>query len=255
MKEDQIASIKRYCNDDDELPLRYEINPFSITDMAGIDDADDNENKFFKVFESLYTTFDLIIYMTDATQAFRDKSEVDTFMKIKKLINDWNQTGEYIELIIVINKYDDADDEDLEKIYQKVVSNNYLDKQNIFRISSHKLMIDNIRRHGSQLYIPNAQVAKEFTRILKNTGGSMIKNIKPKSYVSLNDNLDDDLNDASFGKIIRDIDGDIDNLIPYLRNMNKTLADKSVESHTKYNDNILKKCMKSASKIFLVVLN
>ena len=244
-KEDEIASIKRQCDDDNELPLRYGINPFSITDMAGIDDADDNDDKFFRVFESMYTNFDLIIYMTDATQAFRDKSEVDTFLKIQKMINQWNQTGEYIELIVIINKYDD-DDEDLEKIYNKVISNKYIDEQKIFRVSSHKLMIDNVKQHALHLYVPNMQTTKEFTKILKNTGESPIKNLKPKTHVTLCYS-EDVVNDSDSGdrhEKKKHIDGDVDNLIPYLRTANQTLADKSLESHHDHNKNILDACLR-----------
>jgi GTPase SAR1 family protein len=228
MRSDEISRVIRYCDNDNKLPSRYDIGKMTITDMAGLDDSDDIKNKFFNVFRHKYTDFDVVMYVTDATQAFRDKSEVDTFNKIKKLIDRHNKIGNYIELIIIINKYDDDDDEDLEKIYNKVIMGNYVDQGHVFRISSHKLMIDNIIRHKVDLYVPNDYCVKELKKILKN-GGKYPMNIVSKECIRLK------------CKIKHKIDGDLDNFIPYLKNID-CVKNRASKSYQKYCRNILETC-------------
>jgi predicted GTPase len=234
MKEEDIASVTRLSDDEHVLPARYGLPPFTLTDLAGIDDADDVEGKFFHVFEALFTQFDLIVYLSDASQAFRDASEVAQFKKIKSIEDTWNQQGNYTELLVIINKYETEDeDDDLEKIFKKVCAAGYIDAKKIYRVSSHQLICDNLARHGLEFYVPNKQVAREFRKILSSTGSRCSEIIVGGTI-----RLSDEKKDAD-GKIL----GDVDGLITYMRGAKADLDNKSDESHHSHNRDVLVKCM------------
>lgn len=234
MKEEEISSVKMKCDDIKVLPSRWGLGKMLIMDLPGIDDADDSSGKFFKVFESLHSRFDLVIYVTDAAQAFRDKSEVDTFGKIKRMIDVWNNTGEFTDLIILINKFDDEDDDDLEKIWEKILRNKYLKKDKIFRFSSHRIFMDCVVRHKKLVYLPNKQVEKEFRKILKNADYSkLVWNSDVNNDVEII-GCEIDADD--------EIIGDIDDLIPYLRGFLKIKENGIINSFERYSDLILLEC-------------
>jgi len=138
-------------------------------DYPGIDDATDTKKIFMRVFENNFNNADIVVYVTDATTAFRDASEVESFNKIKQTIDNFNSNGEYIDLIILANKFDD-EDEDLEQIFSEIATKTKIHTDKIFKFSSHKTLIMNIIVHQTDLYVPtNDKIKKELQKIMKNT--------------------------------------------------------------------------------------
>lgn len=157
------------CDDTAPLPSRWGLDGINFLDCPGIDDADDNNKLFWKSVETQYYNADVLVFVTDANCAFRDASEVDLFKNIKKLVDINNKKGMWIDLVILVNKFDDDNDDDLTEIFNSIADKTDLDHDKIFKFSSYKVLIDNIIIHNEKphIYIPNNDLYKEFNKILK----------------------------------------------------------------------------------------
>jgi len=99
-------------------------NIYSISDFPGIDDSNDNRKCFEFLLENMG---DITIFVAAADRPFVDKSECEYFEKLCKKSEELNKSGIYNKIIILINKFDYADDNDLDEMYNAVVYkyNNY----------------------------------------------------------------------------------------------------------------------------------
>lgn len=204
---DIISNIIAMTDNSNPIPSLFP--KMGILDFPGLDDSDDKKNVFMRVFENNYTRCDIIVYVTDANSAFRDASEVATFRKIKDLIDKKNIDGTYIDIVIIVNKYDDIDDDDFAEIFNGIKEKvGYIPK---FRYSSHRKIIDNENVYGINLYIPeNDKIKKEYKKIMKT------------NY------------DKKGG-------GDYDNFFGFLQNCRKRLFEEKGKSNDVYNRRILQK--------------
>jgi GTPase Era involved in 16S rRNA processing len=141
------------------LPLHYSINNNDVAiiyDLAGINDAD--SQYFERVVDTYLDITDLVIYMTTAQTAFEKKSEIDLFNSLMKKIEKQNNERGFIDIIIVVNKFDEIDDEDLNEIYGRIKKK--IECEHIFRFSSHLFMTHTIVDKKLNLYCPE-YIAKE----------------------------------------------------------------------------------------------
>ena len=84
----------------------FGIGNYLCYDFPGLNDSNDTNNIFFKSIEQNISECDCLLYITSAESGFVKQSEVDLFMRLKKLCEDTkNNNGQYIKLAIVINKY------------------------------------------------------------------------------------------------------------------------------------------------------
>lgn len=138
----------------------------NIIDFPGLNDGQDSQDKYMNYIKDNIHHADMICFITDAATAFVKKSELDTFNKIKTFVkNEWDNNRHYIELCIVVNKYDNNpknDDEDLKDIYERIPKNN-----KTFRICSHKLLCHRLLQYNKSLNVPEFMI-NETKKILKN---------------------------------------------------------------------------------------
>ena len=99
LKEEEISSLDHICDDDNPLPIRYNLEDLNIIDFPGINDSDDKTNKFLKAIENRIHQADLLIYITEATSAFVSSSEILVFQNIIKMINRCKNNGQFIDVI------------------------------------------------------------------------------------------------------------------------------------------------------------
>ena len=99
--------------------------------------------------------------------AFSKKSDLTEFHKIEQLVKAENSAGHFVELVIVVNKFDAADDTDLGDIFRRITTTTlpHFNSKHVFRFSSHKMLIDNVLR--SQLDLHRSNHKQEMQRILK----------------------------------------------------------------------------------------
>lgn len=206
-----------------EVPsfFKYDVDMY---DMPGISDADDKNNIYDKLIEENLKKIDLVLFITDANNAFLDKHEVKEFQKIISIIEDNKiNRGIYTECIVVLNKYDDIDCEDLSEIAQQIPKKINCNK--IFKFSSHQFLVNNMAQH---LIIPKF-MAKEINKILKNNY-IMENNFKcdEKGYIILDKNNYDNLRNNNM-KEYNKLFGWIDNFEKNISNIKKDIYDKYID--------------------------
>ena len=196
---------------DEDLPLYLDTETLNIIDFPGLNDADDNSDTFFKLIEKNIQIADLIIFITDAKNTFESKCELDNFNKIKNLVDSEIKKGHYLNLIVVVNKFDD-DNEDLHDMFERAKSKINC---NIFKFSSHKYFVDSIIKNKLTTKI-NGIIKKEFMTILKNANVNIdkkliryIKKFKKLKYNKLHYIENNDINDDNTEEI-NDDENEID---------------------------------------------
>ena len=171
--------------------------------------TDEIHNDHTLLQQQIHTT-NLIIYTIDVTKQF---TTIDTLTKIKKLIHDeFINNYHHIELIIIINKYDDNDDIELKQNYDKILQ--HVDKIKTFRVCSHKLLLSNIINNKSSLYVPHSLKPK-VQKIFKNTHN--LNSIDKLSLTSQSGSVTINHTDITIND-----NGDTDNLMTYLKNFTDT---------------------------------
>jgi GTPase Era involved in 16S rRNA processing len=255
LKEEKISTTDKRSSDDEELPIRYDLQDFRLFDLPGINDSEDLKNVFFQVIKNLIDQCTLLIYVTEASRAFVSLSEIENFKKIMKLVEEQNKRGLYVELIVVVSKYDDKCDKDLNQIYTRI-------KQKIgniqtFRCSNHKIMIDCIKKHKLNISVPKF-MKKEMANIIKNANILMTqtiikklkKNVINHDDLQYNNNFDDNDsdndNDNDFCTVKEpgdnkiEVDGDLDNLIDYIKFYQKNFRNNIEQTKLKYMEQKMK---------------
>ena len=159
-----------YVIDIDDEPIKFmSLNnrSFLVYDFPGLNDSTDSEDLFYDLIKKNINKCDILLYITKADSAFINKSGVDLFDKIRKLCSRTVEHGQFIELCVVINKFDDADDNDLTEIASLVPEKISFDE--IFRFSSHTFLLSSILRHKLTIPVPYF-LQNEMRKIFKNAG-------------------------------------------------------------------------------------
>lgn len=232
-KLDQIDPIIKY-----KLPSRYGLNDINVIDFPGLNDSEDKENKFMKVLEENIHNAHVIMFITDAEKAFSNASELETYKKIKTCIDDeFKKNYHHVELLIVVNKYDEIKDVDIRQIYERIPGKVNVPMGNLFRISSHKLFVNSIVNRKGHMVIPKF-LKTESQKILKNSNVSMSglsKKFSAKistwvinySDLNISDLIDSSCSDDDSVETINYIvTGDWDNLIEYIREFDELYIDR-----------------------------
>jgi len=181
----------------------FGLGKFIVYDYHNIDDPS-------KSMKNDIIHCDVMVFVTSADTAFLHRHEIDAFTKIQKLCQNYS-----VNLCIVANKFDSESDLNHNQIITQLQSRNYV--KNIFRISSHKLLIENILKH--QLTIPIADLFQsEFRKILLNANVAMPKN-NQLSYLDIDPN--------------QIYNGDWDNFIDFLIKQQNNLSEIRQQSRSK----------------------
>lgn len=138
--EEQISSLDRTYIDL-KLPAK---NNLYVTDFPGMGDERDKNNMFSKSVLNNILNFNLVMFVCDANKPFLQKEETSFLKAIKDEIkkqHDENQT--YVDLIILVCKYDDVDDDELEDMFANIEKTTGVVKNKIFRINSYQLFTHN----------------------------------------------------------------------------------------------------------------
>lgn len=95
-------------------------NPWihSITDFPGIDDGNDTRGCFGFFLQNMG---DVTFWITEAPRAFVDGSENKYFERVCQISAELQRNGTFHQVVIVVTKFDDATDEDLQEIFAKNV--------------------------------------------------------------------------------------------------------------------------------------
>ena len=210
-----------------DLPMLHDIDNINIIDFPGFNDSDDKNSVFLKALqnESTLKSIDMIIYVTDSTRAFVSASEVKLFTDIKNIVTEEEKKCHYMDLIVLVNKYDNILDEDLHQIYGRIQQKIEIPANKIFRASNHKMMIHALRRGNHALCVPDFLAKTEIKKIIQNANCMVTKNTSTDSgYVLLKSqdiqvgDLSDNLVAGQMPKLI----GDWDDLIGYLSRFSVT---------------------------------
>jgi len=195
----------------------FGLGKFTIYDFYGIHNPSDS--LLDSIGDNLWYC-DLLVFVTSADNAFLHRQEMQTFMQIRHLCQ-----SHAVRLCIVVNKFDLEFDFNHNQIVKQIPSTL---SQNIFRISSHKLLIENILKH--KLTVPVAdQFLSEFLKIHSNAGITMVKN-EFLSYSDINPN--------------QTYNGDWDDFIGFLLKQNNNLLENRKVAHS----NMLKYYCASSGK-------
>lgn len=144
--------ILRQIHTEQVFTPRFDLDGYQFIDMPA---ADVDEGVFTDTFSNMH----LIIFVTTAADVFRYESEMRTFRYIHNCINTHNKQGRgYIKFAVLINKYDDIDDEDLQPNHLSALEilKDYPQVTEIFRYSSHKTLLFNCYTHQKDLYCPTS---------------------------------------------------------------------------------------------------
>lgn len=179
LNDEDISNLNIICEGNDKLPLGFGLGEFNIIDFPGINDAEDKDDKFIKVIEHHIIKADLLIYVTDANSAFQRESEVKSFGKLKAMVQKELDDGHYVDIIVVVNKFDDLGCPDLTDIYKRLPKHTGLPQDKILRFSSHKMLITNMKQNKKTLYVPDFS-RRELRRILKTANVIVTSDLKKK---------------------------------------------------------------------------
>lgn len=94
----------------------------SITDFPGFDDTKDKRDCLDLICKNMGH---LTLFVTDASTAMTQTSEVAYFNKIKQRSEELNSKGIYNKLVVVVNKFDFYDDIDLLEIFGNIREEKY----------------------------------------------------------------------------------------------------------------------------------
>lgn len=198
--EEKICCMIHANDDETALPSYLEID-YTLIDFPGLDDSEDNTGKFIEVFKTHFNKCHVIIYLTSVDKAFTSNSEVSIFKQIKDIIDKENETGDYIKLIVAVNKFDDLSNSDYNDIYNRIPNTINIDKKDIFKLSTHKLMVQHLDSYKIKAFKVPKFIKSEFKSMLKNNRiiitHDLKKKFKKKSYISYEDLKCDDNEELS----------------------------------------------------------
>lgn len=183
---------------------QFGMGDFRIVDFPGLNDAADANDSFFNLVSDNIAECDCLVYITKAESAFISQSEVNLFKKLQALCEKRRlESGQFIKLCVVVNKFDDPYNLDLVQIANEIPSK-IADSQTssevtpIFRLSSHKLLIQNIVKHKLGVPVPkfcNQEIQKIFQNANVITTKEQKKSIREHGkisyhYIEFNEDID-----------------------------------------------------------------
>lgn len=215
-----------------------------IYDFPGLNDADDKDNLYLRIFKENARDIDLIIYMVDAKKPLTNSSEIKQLHEIIQFIEELKKDGIFLDIIIVINKFDDiADNEDYKELFENLVETvkrEFKQEIKIFRFCSHKFFIHNLKSNLKKFKIPSSCL-KELQVIFKTANVNITRNLKQAIQNSsiidcdIIEIMEDIMNlsdEKPINKSIKLIGGDWDNLVHFIENLN--IFEKHSENSKKY---------------------
>jgi GTPase Era involved in 16S rRNA processing len=233
------------------LKTKYNLPNHNIVDFPGIGDIDDPNDIFFKSIEHNISQCDLIMYVTDANNAFINKNEAEYFNKLLELVENESNHGHYMDYMILVNKFDNVDDYDQNSIFNRISNKINIPQDKLFRCSSHKILIDCNIKDETNLLLPKF-MSTETSKILKNSDivvtRQIRKNIKNKGYINyqniqysdidMSSDEDDYLsdNDIIIDKPIQpcDVRGDWDNFISGIKTFHNNMNGNKIAHSVKH---------------------
>jgi hypothetical protein len=164
----EVAKIIRLTKIGKSLPLRFGLKKYVFIDFPGLNDAEDGDQQLFiNLIREHISHADLILYVTDIRQSFIKGSEVNVFSEIKGLVKAENISGHYLELAIIVNKYDTKIEQAYrKKVYNKICGKVGIEADHLFRFSSHKMLLHNVIENKLSLQVPKF-MQRGFIEILK----------------------------------------------------------------------------------------
>jgi len=155
---------------------QFEMGKFYIYDFPGVNDAkNDSNDVFFEQVKTQITNCNCLVYVTKAETAFLNQSELTLFKKIVELCDICREKrGKYTQICIVINKFDNPYDIDMDQIANQVKSKINNDKIEIYRMSSHRLFLESIVKNNLNVPIPEF-LHQEIKKIFQNATAVITK--------------------------------------------------------------------------------
>lgn len=102
-----------------------------LIDYPGFDDSNDKRDMIGFIKENMK---DITLFIVDASRPLIDKSEVEYLNQILNHSKKLNMNGVFSQVILVLNKYDHLDDEDLNEMYENALKKA---KTNVYRWCSY----------------------------------------------------------------------------------------------------------------------
>ena len=236
-----------------KLPTKHGLQNINIVDYPCFD-VHNHDSSFMKFLENDIHEAHMIIFVTDAEKPFASHSELDIYNKIKKCIEDeYEKKYHNVELIVVVNKYDDIEDKEIQSIYEKIAPKIKIDKNNLYRISSHKLLVHSIIKHNSSIVVPKL-FKTEISKILKTSDISMNKINEKFIIASESDRIVLTHTDLKINYFVKEFNcglcGDWDNLIDRIRNFNTKYTNHSNNEPIEFLDETCKNIVLLHDKIY-----
>lgn len=163
----------------DILPINFKLDNLDIIDFPGINDSHDTDGKYLSLIEKHIHLADIILYVTESKSAMTRTSEIDLFKKIQSFIKSEDEKCHYIKLVIAVNKFDNQTNADINEIFDRISSKIGVDPLDIYKISSHKLLIDSLIHCKKNLIVPPF-MRKEVQEILQNCNVLITKTFRNK---------------------------------------------------------------------------
>lgn len=206
------------------LPLPWNFKDFSIVDLPGFDTSNINET-----FTEYLAQTDVVAFITDVTKSFTTEMEINLFNSIKNEINKQHLTGNIVDLVVIMNKYDNLDDDDFGVNYEK--TKEIIGNIPVFRYSAHSVLLEYSAKNNRKLYVPDI-MKKEFDNKIKkklHSSGQLITS--DNNYYTITSP------DSS------NVHGDYDGLLNYFRE----ITDEEYMNNKEYN--FMKYCYNELLKI------
>jgi GTPase SAR1 family protein len=177
LDEEDLCKLEIVADENDPIPFDLGAGNINVIDFAGINDADDKDGRLFLPIKKHINSADLVVFVTAADRAFQNSSEVESFKRLQTLIAAEVACGHFVDLVVVVNKFDDPNNPDLLKMAERIPERIDLPKEKILRVSSHKMLLSNVKLHNRKLYIPTF-ARREVAEILKTASVQITQALK-----------------------------------------------------------------------------
>jgi len=112
--------MREICNCACIIPNYCSLSDFDIYDFPGLDDIDDYNNNFIEIIKHNIHLADIILFVIDANRPLTNTSEYNQLKEIIDIINCENNSGHYVSFVLIINKFDDINDPDINEMCEGI---------------------------------------------------------------------------------------------------------------------------------------
>ena len=112
--------MREICNCAFMIPNYCSLSDFDIYDFPGLDDIDDYNNNFIEIIKHNIHLADIILFVIDANRPLTNTSEYNQLKEIIDIINCENNSGHYVSFVLIINKFDDINDPDINEMCEGI---------------------------------------------------------------------------------------------------------------------------------------